>query len=375
MTPEELYLEATLEFKSRRYAPGLMMALIDFFQALDTPTLGLTSFDDFLLRFPAIEAKGKTLRVKTPSGRASLRPRYQAIETYFRDEKHRGGYPSAPDHATTAASEYPQWLDTLVRLSSEELAALRARLDHFVLEQFQSDEFDPSMARPLRRPFRRLLLDFQLSARTGEPRGAALQGAVFGFLRADNPHLQVQIWKVHTGSSRKRGVGDIDCWAGRDLVISAEVKQFKLDFNNIVSLTHFADAIHKRNAIGIIVALDITKAASKWISDKGLIPLTLADMVSLVALWDDRKQDTAMDSFTYYVEKTERNEALTKRLRSFLRSLDDVLDGALPGENRRFSPMSDPLDGLGLSPQLLELIPTSSSDTVADQVAGRDLLP
>jgi len=45
---------------------------------------------------------------------------------------------------------------------------------------------------------------------------------VFGFLRADNPHLQIEIDKVRTGSKRLQRVGDIDGWEGARLAISAE---------------------------------------------------------------------------------------------------------------------------------------------------------
>lgn len=94
------------------------------------------------------------------------------------------------------------WLDALVTLSEQELDLLQDRVNCFVLERLQSQAFDPatvSLEPPL---FRLLLEDFDMASRKGEPTDATFQVTVFGFLRADNPHLQIEIDKVRTGSKR-----------------------------------------------------------------------------------------------------------------------------------------------------------------------------
>jgi hypothetical protein len=94
------------------------------------------------------------------------------------------------------------WIDALVTCTSAELATLRKRVNQFVLNTLKSQEFDPTSVE-VEPPLFRLLLDgFDMTAQKGEPTGASLQGIAFGFLRADNPHLQIEIDKVRTGSKR-----------------------------------------------------------------------------------------------------------------------------------------------------------------------------
>lgn len=91
-----------------------------------------------------------------------------------------------------------------------------------MLSNLKSHAFDPSSVKIKPSLFQLLLEEFDLTAQKGEPTGAAFQGMVFGFLRADNPHLQIEIDKVRTGSKRLQRVGDIDGWEGARLAISAE---------------------------------------------------------------------------------------------------------------------------------------------------------
>src|SRR5690606_7197609 len=125
----------------------------------------------------------------------------------------------------------------------------------FVLAALKNQAFDPSSVKVDPPLFQMLLDDFELTAQPGEPTGAAFQGMVFGFLRADNPHLQIEIDKVRTGSKRLQRVGDIDAWEGSRLAISAEVKQFELKSDDVPDLEAFAHAAAQRGAIGIIAAL------------------------------------------------------------------------------------------------------------------------
>jgi hypothetical protein len=58
-----------------------------------------------------------------------------------------------------------------------------------VLERLESQALDPAsvtIGPPL---FRLLLEGFDMTAQKGEPTGAAFQGIVFGFLRAEHLHL------------------------------------------------------------------------------------------------------------------------------------------------------------------------------------------
>lgn len=51
MTPDGFFEEFTNSFQQRKFAAGLLVACIDFLEALETPNLALSSFDGFLNRF------------------------------------------------------------------------------------------------------------------------------------------------------------------------------------------------------------------------------------------------------------------------------------------------------------------------------------
>ena len=59
----------------------------------------------------------------------------------------------------------------------------------FVLGELQSHEFDPASVKIEPPIFRLLLEEFDLNKHAGERTGAAFQGIVFGFLRADDPYI------------------------------------------------------------------------------------------------------------------------------------------------------------------------------------------
>lgn len=105
--------------------------------------------------------------------------------------------------------------------------------------------------------FKWLLDEFNFNDRArGEPTGAAFQAMVFGYIRADAPHLQVEARKARAGSARTKGIGDIDAWEGDRLVISAEVKHFVVGNGNLGDFTHFAAAITEQAALGMVIAED-----------------------------------------------------------------------------------------------------------------------
>ena len=324
MTPDELYIDFTSSFQRRKFTAGLLIAFIDFLSFLETPALKISSFHDFLGRFKRQErtaagARANTLIVDRGGGRTlSIRPFYNKAEHYFRAEHKRFDYPSCAPHATQVWADYIPWLDALITYSSEELEDLRGRICRYVLKELESQEFDPASVSADPPIFRMLLEGFDLRKRKGEPTGAAFQGIVFGFLRADNPHLQIEIDKVRTGSKRLQRVGDVDGWEGGRLAISAEVKQFVLSKDNAADLEAFGNAAGRRGALGVVAALDFAEGARERVEGLGLLPLDLQDMLRTVAFWDPLKQRTAAASLIYYARHVEKNSVLSKRIDSFL---------------------------------------------------------
>lgn len=323
MTPEALLKDFEAGFAARRFSAGLLIAFVDFFTELGTPAQRPADFEAFLAMFPRqvttnAGKRANTLIVARGDATLSLRPFYNAAERFFRAEHKRFDYPSCAPHATQAWADYRGWLDALVTYDAEQLAQVRQAVADFVLATLKNQAFDPASVKVDPPLFQMLLEDFDLTAQPGEPTGAAFQGMVFGFLRADNPHLQIEIDKVRTGSKRLQRVGDIDAWEGSRLAISAEVKQFELKADDVPDLEAFANATTQRGAIGIIAALGFKDGVREQVVGMGLRAVDRDDMLRIVELWDPLKQRTAAASLAYYARHVEKNSSLGERVERFL---------------------------------------------------------
>lgn len=324
MNVDQIYERFELEFQRRKFVGGLLPAIIDFLMALGLPRGDVSSLDELLEAFPqqTVTAAGKranTLIVQAPDGSTlSIRPFYNRVERSYTVEHHRHDYPSCAPHATQAWVDYQQWIDALTRLSTAELTELRERVFAHVVEQLPDRTFDPTTVRLEPATFRLLLEEFDFKAPRREPPGAAFQGVAFGFIRADNPHLQVEIGKVHTGSGTVQRVGDIDAWEGRRLALSAEVKYRAIESKHVDELSTFANNVNQRGAIGLLIAADIQDEARTALLERGVTPLTLEELIGIVQIWDPAKQKTAVQSVVYYADRIEKNSVLTDRLDKFL---------------------------------------------------------
>jgi hypothetical protein len=323
MTPDKLYKEFEAGFPGRKFSAGLLIAFIDLFKKLDVPALKAKDLAAVLAAFPrqTTTAAGKhanTLIVAAAGGTLSLRPFYNEAERFFRATHKRFDYPSCAPHATQAWSDYVPWLDSLATYSHTQLDALRTRVADFVLATLKSQAFDPSSVKTEPPLFQAVLEDFEMTSQKGEPSGAVFQGIVFGFLRADNPHLQIEIDKVRTGSKRLQRVGDIDGWEGARLAISAEVKQFELKPGDVPDLEAFAHETGRRGALGLVVALEFKDGARDQLEAMGVKALNADDLLRIVELWDPVKQRTATTSLVYYARHVAKNSSLGDRLDAFL---------------------------------------------------------
>jgi hypothetical protein len=132
----------------------------------------------------------------------------------------------------------------------------------------------------------------------------------------------LKLTKVRTDSKRLQRVGDIDCWEGSRLAISAEVKQFTLKNNAVPDLEGFGDATGKRGALGMVIALGFDEGVRNEIEALGLKPLDRNDLLRIVELWDPLKQRTAAQSLVYYAQHVEKHSSLTDRLKAFLKEAE-----------------------------------------------------
>ena len=331
MTPDGLFKDFQAGFPKRKFSAGLLVAFIDFLNELGAPGQKFKSLDEFLATYARRQTTAAGHHANTlivdrggDAGTLSLRPFYNKAEQFFRAEKKRFDYPSCAPHATQAWLDYRHWLDALFTFTPKQLDKLRTQVTEHVLDNLKSQEFDPGSAKTDPPLFRLVLENFSVVSQRGEPTGAAYQGVVFGFLRADNPHLQVEIDKVRTGSKRLQRVGDIDCWEGARLAISAEVKQYVLAAAGVRDLEGFANETGRRGALGLVISLGFEEGVRQQIEDLGVKALDRDDLLRIVELWDPLKQRTAVQSFIYYARHVEKNSFLAERVSSFLAKAEEA---------------------------------------------------
>jgi len=331
MTADELLAIFSEGFRGRKFTGGLLVAMIDLLVELGVPDIAeVSTYRDLVAAFPRQErtaqgGRANVLILQRPDGTTlSLRPFYNRAERLFQAEHHRYDYPSCAPHATQAWPDYTSWLDTLCALPREDLAKLREQVISFVLAELPDQGFRPGVVKAQPPVFQRLLEGFSFVALPKEPSGAAFQGAVFGFVRADNPHLQVEVDKVRTGSRRRQRVGDIDAWDGERLAITAEVKSFEVTEETLEALAVFANEVGRREAIGLLVSQGFSGKARNAAEAAGLRPLDREDLIHIVSLWDPAKQRIAVESLVYYAAHVEKNSVLLGRLREFLDQAEEA---------------------------------------------------
>lgn len=320
---DSLFEEFKAGFPHRKFTAGLLVAMIDLLLELGLPRKDVKSYEELVRVFPKRDRTSSgnpanTLILSVGSRTRSLRPFYNAAERDFRAIHKRFDYPVCAPHATQAWVDYVSWIDRLCRASGEELASLRTDVVDFVLENLPSQEFVPGSIDLEPPVFRAVLEEFDFGVHPKEPSGAAFQGAVFGFIRADNPHLQVEIDKVRAGSRRLHRVGDVDGWDGERLAVTAEVKFRPLGPADLDSLSSFANQANQRGAIGLVVASTVLTGAAEAFADSGLKLLDTGDLVRFVDLWDPAKQNIAVESMLYYLVHVEKNSALRSRFIDFV---------------------------------------------------------
>jgi hypothetical protein len=322
MTPDALLAELRTEFTRRKFVAGLFVAIVDLLDDLDALGGRFGSTDELFLAYPrqTETAGGKganTLIVAVDGRNRSLRPFYNRAETLFRVEHKRFDYPNAAPHATQAWRDYLPWFEALLGYPPETARTLRERVIEHVLEELPSFEVDTATLEPLARPFSALLDDFDTSAHKGEKQGAVFQGMVFATIRADAPHLFVEVAKVGAGSKRLNREGDIDAWQGERLALSAEVKSYRLDEEGAHALVPFVESVLRRRAMTIVAAHSFTDGARAFLTEQGVRLLDLDRLTTMVDLWDSLKQQAAFDAFVYYVHHVEKNHPLMERLSRF----------------------------------------------------------
>lgn len=332
MTREEIVDDMKREFrgfpatdhrksrKARKYVGGLLPSFCDFLIELDAPGRGYASLEELFSDYPQLTEGVSTLTVALPGGgQKTIRPAYERYHHLYVTEEHRLDYPRSAPYATGKWGDYRHWLDALVSMSKEDIEWIAQACVAFVLDELKAQSFDPSSVRAEPPIFKWLLRDFAFGDRArGEPTGAAFQAMVFGYIRADAPHLQVEARKARAGSARTQGIGDIDAWEGDQLIVSAEVKHFVVGATDMGDFTHYAANIAERAALGLVVAEDFAAGVRQQIEELGLRALSRDELLHIVSLWDPLKQRAALNAFQWVVVHKEQNSGLIDRVQVFL---------------------------------------------------------
>lgn len=318
--------------KRRQFLPGLLCAFVDLVVRVREAGKRYPDFNAFLVDHPRKlntndGGRANQLVVQHGDSTLGIRPAYTRFERWARGEHSRFDYPSMAPHATQAWPDYVHWLDALVGMSDDELRALEERAREFTLSHFASHEVDDSTLQREPPRFRSFLENYDFR-KPGDRSGAAFQGTVFAWIRADSPHLQVQVHKVRTGSKRIGKVGDVDARDGEALVLAAEVKQFDVTARDLPDFTEFTNLVARHRALGLIVALSFDDESRQAIVESGLEPVTRQDLIDRVRLWDALKQRNAVQALLFYVSQVEQNKPLIDSVQSFFAALESAMDSS-----------------------------------------------
>lgn len=299
------------------YLRGLMFAFVGFVEQV-LAFAEVESLPDILAAFPPIvkTADGRpldNLNVVTPKGAVSVRPLYNALEQVVLQSLRRYDFPRSAPYAT---AKWPRFRKEVVAIGSmspgERLAFAQAVWNSILdLPEFKGRAGEPVSERP----FEVVLAEFPAAIKT-VPSGAILQGLVFAYYRADAPNVTLEVSNVRSGGARTGRVGDIDGWAGADLMLSIEVKDFKLDSMDPVS-GFIANLREWPDATAIVLASEFAGDVRERLAEENILSLDRATMAANVKYWDLRKQQMAVREFAYYAERVERKSALVEAIVNF----------------------------------------------------------
>lgn len=285
--------------------------------SLNTYEADLSS-DDLLNRYDRKDAKTLTiLHAGTDHGIRSI---HEDLIDLFRDLG-RTNFPSSAPHTTADWDDYRDELAASFRLSCAGRYELADRLIDFGLSKLTRRTFD-ARDEPLPRPFTEILRQYSRQDENEEA-GSAYQAMVYGFVKAEWPHLSLRTSKLRTGSSRQNRTGDVDGYIGPDLMVSVEAKDKVVD-DGVVrrELTDLRQLAEDTGAIALVVCESITDSARSTLNDDGVVVLTDAEMEDHLTMWDYHKQNDAVQGMIHYFKNVEENPDATRRVLTFVREID-----------------------------------------------------
>ena len=312
-----------------RYHLGLPIDYVVLAEVVRGPTASSfdPSLDDKALfeRHPRREVyrgrKTSTLTLKGADGKwHGVRGIEEALYVAYQRSL-RTDYPSAAAHNSKAWQNYGDLLVAAFSLSREgRSAAVGVLLDYGLARMERSKAFK-AIAR--RRLFPLVVDEYPREGIKGENGGMVYQGIVYGYLKADRPHLSIEARGSKTGGAKAGLIGDVEGYYGASLELTVEVKDRDLvEADYAKQLGTFVTAVNQRGVKGLVVA----RSASDWVVQKleahNVLLLTQSDLLDQLEFWDYAKQDVALNGLLHYVSHVEKGVAATTRLVTFIRQAD-----------------------------------------------------
>ena len=328
---EEEEIAALLDLVEENFASskGTLGLAIDFLMVAEE----LSKYDGRLVDYePEIERSDifdrydrkdthSTLTFLHSDGNIGIRTVHNDVIDLFRGELARTNFPSSPGHHTGEWERYVPMLERSFRLSQAGRLEAAYRIFDYGLDALETNTVvrrEP----PFPNPFRRVLNEYKRTD-PEEQGGSAYQALSYGFVEAEWPHLSLEASKVRTGSSRQNRYGDIDGYAGPDLMISVEVKDLPIDSSNVHSqLESMMELARKSTAISIAICRSVSEKARKILEDEGVQVLTDEDLRERLQTWDYHKQNRAIQGMIHFFAHIEENPAGTQRLLRFIEEVD-----------------------------------------------------
>lgn len=307
--------------------------------------------EDIFERYNRVQEKGdetlNTLTLRDDSGKEyGIRKTEERVLGLFHEELNRLDYPSAYVYNTGQWHKYQDLLELCFQLSEAGRYCLLEELIDYGLGQMKrSEEFEGN---PRVRLFPQIVTAYPRGEFEDENAGVVFQAIVYGYFKADRPHLSIVVDKVRTGSSRQKRIGDIDCYTDLKVEMSVEVKDFTLNEDHYKKeLGTFVEDVNEAGIRGAVYARDMQGALRRKLEDRGIYVQTQDDMLDTVRGWDWPKQDAAFRGTIHYLAHIEQNTNAVGRLQEFVYDQDPDHDVLL-----RFSPenadSSDQQRALGL---------------------------
>lgn len=311
--------------RPKRYAVGLALDFLALSSKLSLNPSFNPSLDERNLfeEFPIVESRGgtkaNTLTLRKGDEFYGIRSEEERVRRMFY-KSGRTQYPSAYVYNT---GQWPKYKDLLVACFSLSKMGRRAAASRVIALGYEHIQENHFLGTPLPNDqrFARILSEFPRSI-SGENGGLIWQAICYGFLLADRTHLQIVASGTRTGSRRQSRIGDIDCYSGKLIALTAEVKDIAITKDNFEhQLIEFSQAVSSASVQGMVMAKCFDEESKRILDEAQILTLDIPTILSIVSMWDSDKQEAAVKGMLFFCVHIEGNQSAGARLEEFIEQL------------------------------------------------------